>query len=237
MQLQGLIQVEGVPEYKVVDLFDPQLSDIEREQVFEACIAIHSEYFPSYPHVIEELRDQLQSNVPPRGERVHAWLVIREEDPVGLWVMNINVKNGIVMMLFGSIHRWARIDLPREYLTHLVNFLLGLCVAEAHKEQGRLCAAVLESDAGHVARWTSHGFFIADPEYREPRHGSRWSEFGDLKFFDEYSACVFRIDEGIGMPNEVLAKIALTTLLVDHYLLPEDHQAVVSSLQRGTQIH
>jgi len=236
VQFRALIQVEGVSEYTVVDLFDPQLSEIEREEVFEACIAIHSEYFPSYPHVIEELQDHLLSHVPPRGERVHAWLVVRDEEPVGLWVMNINAKNGIVMMLFGSIHRWARIDLPREYLTHLVNFLLSLCVAEAHNRDEKIYAAILESDTGHIARWVSHGFFVADPEYQEPQHGSRWSEFGDLKFFDAYSACVFPIDAGIGMSEEVLAKIALSTLLVDHYLLPEDHQAVVSSLQRGTQL-
>jgi hypothetical protein len=228
--------VPGVPEFGVVDLFNSQLSDTEREEVFDAVVEVHSEYFPSYAHVLADFRTQVETNTSPPGERVHEWLVMRDGKPAGVWTMNVNPSEGIVMMLFGAIHRDARIDLPREYLPRLVNFLLGLCIEEAHELGFELIAAILESDAERLPRWESCGFFVADPDYREPKHGIHWAEFGDPEFYSDYSACVMAIDAGIGLPAKEIASIAIRTLLVDHYHLPSDHEAVISSLQRASQV-
>jgi hypothetical protein len=227
-----------VPEFGVVDLLDPRLTVTERGQLFEDYAAIHRYYFPSYPHVMEDLEHYAVTGQRPTGEIVHAWLVFREQRPVGVWNFHVNRDSGVLMMLFGAIHREARQDLPREYLPRLVDFLIEQCIAEAHDHGFALQVAILESDEGHVARWTSCGFHVVDHEYREPRHGIHWAKSGEPTFFDDYSACVMPIDAGIGRPIGELGELAVRTLLIDHYRLPAGHPSVVESLARaGLAVH
>ncbi|MFM8154573.1 MAG: hypothetical protein ACKOAF_00650 [Actinomycetes bacterium] len=228
--------IPGVPEFGVVDLFDPALDARERDDSFRDYSVIHAHYFPSYPHVLEDISIHLATEVPPDGEIVHAWLLSRDGKPVGIWNFNVNVRTGVVLMLFGAIHRHARIDLPREYLPRLIGYLLGICEAEAHGLGFSLHAAILESDVHHLRRWESCGFTVVDSEYREPIHGAHWPNFGDLAFFEDYSACVLPIDAGHAKSRADLAKMCLRALLIDHYRLPENHPNVEASLRRAEAI-
>ena len=234
-RLDILITIPDVPELGVIDLFSPSLSQGERLEVLAGLSAIHLTHFPTYGHILEDLRAQLATGLAPAGEVVHAWLVIRDEKPVGEWIFNVNKENGIILMLFGAVDRDARIDLPREWLPKLVDFLLDICVEEAHRADRVIKAGILESADEHISRWRSCGFVVADSDYEEPINGVHWQEEGELEFYDSYAACVRAIDSGIGMPQTELAMTAIRTLLVDHYLLPEDHECVIGSLGRAAK--
>lgn len=225
--------IPGVPEFGIVDLFDPTLDALEREGRFREYSAIHADYFPSYSHVLDDISAQLATEVLPDGEIVHAWLLSRDGRPVGIWNFNVNVRTGVVLMLFGAIHRHARVDLPREYLPRLIDHLLGVCETEAHRLGFALHAAILESDDHHLRRWESCGFTVVDSEYREPVHGAHWPLFGELSFFEDYSACVLPIDAGHGKSIADLAEMSLSALLIDHYRLPANHPTVEASLGRA----
>ena len=231
-----LTPVPQVPEFSVIDVLSRDLSETERAPLLEALAEVHGSFFPGYPHVLEDLRVQLRTGQPPEGEIVHAWLVFREGEPVGEWIFNLNVRHGVVMMLFGGIERDARRGLEREYLDNFMVFLLDICVHEANELGIEVYATVLESDAYLIERWKSCGFILADPEYREPIHGIHWKEFGDLAFFDDYSAMLLPIGAGVGLPASELATRCLSALLIDHYGLPADHESVVGSLQRAARL-
>lgn len=222
--------VEGVPEFTVVDALAVDLSAAEQRELLGDLSAIHGRYFPSYPHVVREFEQQVLTGDHPPGERVHAFLVQRDGAPVGEWVMAVDRRAGVIMMLFGAIHREARIDLDRGYLVRLVDDLLGRCVAAAADDGEDIVAVILESDGPHLGRWHELGFFTADPDYREPIHGRHWPQHGEPAFFDRYAACVRPWGRGMGMARSVLAERALTALLVDHYGMPADHPQVVRSL-------
>ncbi len=231
-----LTPIPQVPEFSVIDVLDPVLSESEREPLLDTLAVVHNGFFPDYSHVLEDLRSQLRTGQPPEGEIVHAWLVFRQGEPVGEWIFNLNVRHGVVMMLFGGIDRDARRGLAREYLEQFVNFLLDVCVQEANQLGFEVYATVLESDAHLIERWQSCGFILADPEYREPIHGIHWKEFGDLAFFDDYSAMLLPIGAGVGLPASELATRCLSALLIDHYGLPPEHESVVGSLQRAARL-
>lgn len=222
--------VGGVPEFAVVDALAGDLSVEERQELLAELAPIHRRYFPSYPHVLEELERQSLTGEHPLGERVHAFVVFRDDIPVGEWVMAVDRREGVIMMLFGAVHREARIDLDRGYLVRLVDDLLQRCAAAAADDGEEIVAVILESDAPHLDRWHELGFFTADADYREPIHGRHWPEHGEPQFFDRYAACVRPWGRGAQMARSALAERALTALLVDHYGLPSDHPQVVRSL-------
>ncbi len=228
--------VEGVPEYTVVDALAADMSAAEHKELLAQLAPIHGRYFPSYPHVLDELEQQALIGEPPSGERVHAFVVFRDGLPVGEWVMAVDRRAEVIMMLFGAIHREARIDLDRGYLIRLVDALLERCAAAAADEGEDIVAVILESDGPHLARWHELGFFTADADYREPIHGRHWSQHGEPSFFDRYSACVRPWGRGREMARSALAERALTALLVDHYGLPPDHPQVVRSLQAAANL-
>lgn len=230
-----LTQVLTVPEYWIVDAIDPQLARADRERLLADLIPIHAQYFPSYPHVIDELVEQARSGEYPAGERVHGWLVYRDGKPVGEWIMNVNLDRGIVMMLFGAIHREARIDLDREYLLRLVDFMLQKVDDIARAAGEELVGIILEADGPHIPRWIEAGFFIADSDYREPIGGRGWGVDGDARFFEAYSACVRPWGAGLDVPCSDVAERALSALLIDHYGLPADHPQVVRSLSAARE--
>ena len=225
-------QVPLVPEFSIVDLFDVRLEVDERDVVVHEVAGLMRTYFPSYDHVVEDFRRQLVSGEPPEDEVVHTWLVMRNGQACGVWVMNINAVTGVIMMLFGAIHRQARIDLPREYLPRLVGFMHELCIAEATAEGFSIVGVILESAEHHLARWQSCGFFVADPEYREPKHGIHWPNFGSPDFYEDYAACVLPIGTGNQMSKAELGILCLETLMIEHYGLPREHEVVISSLAR-----
>lgn len=231
-----LTQVPRVPEFWIIDLFDARLTASERECIMVEVADIMHEYFPSYAHVVEDFERQLASGFPPKDEFVHAWLVIRDGQACGLWVMNVNAVTGVIMMLFGAIHRQARIDLPREYLPNLVGFMHELCLIEARAHGFPVFGVILESAERHINRWQSCGFFVADEEYREPKHGVHWPAFGNPDFYEDYSACVLPIAEGVPLLRAELGQLCLETLLIEHYGLPRDHEVVMGSLARARNL-
>ncbi len=229
MRESALTPIEGVPEFTVVDALAADMSAAEHHELLAQLAPIHGRYFPSYPHVLEELEQQVLTGESPSGERVHAFVVFRDGLPVGEWVMAVDRRAEVVMMLFGAIHREARIDLDRGYLIRLVDALLERCAAAAADEGEDIVAVILESDGPHLARWHELGFFTADADYHEPIHGRHWPEHGEPAFFDRYSACVRPWGRGEQMARSVLAERALSALLVDHYGLPADHPQVLRS--------
>jgi hypothetical protein len=154
----------------------------------------------------------------------------------GLWVTHINTVTGVIMMLFGAIHQQARANLPREYLARLVGFMNQLCISEAKAHGFSIMGVILESEEHYLARWESCGFFVADREYREPKHGIFWAEFGPLEFYDDYSACVLPLGDGVLQPKSDIAHRCLTTLMLEHYRLPRDHEFVQGSLRRALEV-
>ena len=231
-----LTPIPRVSEFSVVDVLGRELSESDRDAALDSLAVVHDGFFPDYSHVLEDLRTQIRTGLPPEGESVHAWLVFREGEPVGEWIFNLNIQHGVVMMLVGGIDRDARRGLAREYLEHFVNYLLEVCVQEANALGIKVYAVVLESDTHLIERWQSCGFFLADAEYREPIHGVHWKEFGDLAFFDDYSAMVLPISDGLTLPKAELARRCISGLLIDHYGLPPEHESVVSSLERVARL-
>ncbi len=229
MRESALTPVEGVPEFTFVDALAADMSGAEHHELLAQLAPIHGRYFPSYPHVLEELEQQVLTGESPSGERVHAFVVFRDGLPVGEWVMAVDRRAEVVMVLFAAIHREARIDLDRGYLIRLVDALLERCAAAAADDGEDIVAVILESDGPHLVRWHELGFFTADADYHEPIHGRHWREHGEPAFFDRYSACVRPWGRGEQMARSVLAERALSALLVDHYGLPADHPQVLRS--------
>lgn len=228
--------VVGVPEFSVVDALAADLSVSERQELLAQLAPIHRHYFPSYPHVLEEFDEQALTGEHPPGERVHAFVVYRDGTAVGEWVMAVDRRREVIMMLFGAVHREARTDLDRGYLNRLVDDLLGRCEAAAAQDGEEIVAVTLESDGPHLARWHGLGFFTADAGYREPVHGRHWQQYGEPAFFDRYSACVRPWGRGEHMARSDLAERAVTALLIDHYGLPPDHPQVVRSLTAAAAV-
>ena len=231
-----LTPIPQVPEFSVIDVLGHDLSESDRDALLDSLAVVHDGFFPDYSHVLDDLRTQIRTGLPPEGEIVHAWLVFCEGEPVGEWVFNLNLQHGVVMMLFGGIDRDVRRGLAREYLEHFVNYLLDVCVQEANALGIKVYAVVLESDTHLIERWQSCGFFLADAGYREPMHGVHWQKFGDLAFFDDYAAMVLPISDGLTLPKAELATRCISALLIDHYGLPPEHESVVSSLERVARL-
>ena len=231
-----LTQVPLVPEFSIVDVLDSRWEKTVGEGMLVLAAEIMKEYFPSYDHVVTDLARQLATGIPPENELVHAWLVFRDGQVCGLWVTHINTVTGVIMMLFGAIHQQARANLPREYLARLVGFMNQLCISEAKAHGFSIMGVILESEEHYLARWESCGFFVADREYREPKHGIFWAEFGPLEFYDDYSACVLPLGDGVLQPKSDIAHRCLTTLMLEHYRLPRDHEFVQGSLRRALEV-
>ena len=220
----------GFPELLLIDTVDAHLPVAARLAAIEELAPIHHEYFPAYPHVLDELREYARTGEDAHGERIHAFLLRRAGRPVGEWILNVNPRKGVVLVLFVAIHREARIDLDRSYLTALIDFTLQRCVDEAAELGETLVAAIVESDDERLHRWQEGGFILVDPDYHEPVHGRGWASADTLRYFEEYSACVRPLEGGSDIPFDERAALAIEALLVDHYGLPADNPQVRRSL-------
>jgi hypothetical protein len=101
-----LTPIPRVSEFSVIDVLGRELSESDRDAALDSLAVVHDGFFPDYSHVLEDLRTQIRTGLPPEGEIVHAWLVFREGEPVGEWIFNLNIQHGVVMMLFGGIDRF-----------------------------------------------------------------------------------------------------------------------------------
>jgi hypothetical protein len=144
--------------------------------------------------------------------------------------MNVNDARQVNMMLFGAIHREARVDLDHDYLLRLVDCMLEQCQERATSEGVPFVAVTLESASDHLARWQEAGFFVADDDYHEPIGGRGWRSDGGPRFFEQYTACVRPYGDGLDLPRADVATRSLSALLLDHYGLPAEHPQVQRSL-------
>jgi hypothetical protein len=232
----GLVDVVGVPELRVIDVFDSGLGTERREELFAWISDIHLRYFPESPHAVAEWREQLDTGISPTMEVVHPWLILRDGKPVGEWVVTVNQPAGVVLMLFGAVDKSARSDLPREWLGRFLTFLIDRCQQEATLAGFPLHAVILESEQSHQSRWESAGFIHADVGYLEPELGMHWSDQTEVRFIDSNLAFIRPIAGISGKPESELFVRALRALLIDHYGLPEDLPQVQAMLTRAAAL-
>jgi len=230
-----LLRVPTVPELVLVDLFDPSGFALSSLEILGQLEVLHRHYFSDYSLVIRDWRDQLDTGAPPPDRVVHAWLVLRDGQPVGEIVIDINLPRRIAMIHFVAVHSDARSDLPRSWLGDVLEACVAVCRESAKSRGFPLVAVIAECEDPLVHRWQSIGYTAVDIGYFEPRHGRYWQEFGDPQFHD-LNACIVRTPESLDLDWAEIVTTAVTAFLVDHHQLSARDPRVLACLDRAANV-
>lgn len=175
----------------------------------------------SYAHATSDLeRTWRQGSVEPDIIE-HQWLLHYRGRPCGEFVFRVNLRRGIVCRLFLGLLPDARSQVGAEWITAV----LGQCERVASAESGRagrpLLAMMSEVQPRHVRGWRRLGHVVPDIGYREPLHGSRWRDFGDLRY-QPMAANFLILDAGSSVDMAQIATAGVKAFLLDYYDVPHD---------------
>ncbi len=235
--------IPGVKEFSFIDVL-PGASEQERD----ALIAIHLENFgTTYPHGVADI-EKTWSEGSAEGDIIeHQWLLLLSGNPVGEFIFRTNMRRRIVVRQFLSVNRAARADLPKGWLSALVEAVaecanqdVTQCVREGTQPMGsQLIAMMSEVRPNHVPAWRTLGHISPNIDYREPVHGNHWAEHGEPTF-TPMSPNILRLPAGNDVPLSVIASEGVSAFLLDYYRLPPTHEVVLEILgncQRLQEVH
>jgi hypothetical protein len=233
---EAKVFIQHLSGFSVVDLFDGRLSEQERDQLFLLARDFHIKFFPESLHAISEWQEQIEAGKAPTDEIVHVWLIFRDDLPVGLWAVNVNVQLGVALMLFGAVEKSARVDLPATWLRIFLDALIDLCAHDCAAVGGNLEVVALESEIGLTSRWDSAGFTLTDIKYFEPKLGMHWKDSPSIEFFEHNLLYVRSLMPTTQLKSAVVIQRALQAFVVDHYGLNQEIPQVQTMLAQAAEL-
>jgi hypothetical protein len=218
--------VEAVPELRFVDVFQSEASPEVRAAQLEALGAVHVRHFPDRMYSFGEWVAIL-SEPRVRAPVLHyAWLVLRDGVPVGEFVMDSNLLRETVLIHYVALDKEVRRTLNSDWLARALNGLIEIMTAEAQQLGVTLAIAIAESDEAHGWHWQKMEWIPLDVNYREPKYGMHWSDFGQPSFVPLVVFVRF-LKPGSEEERKFAAVQSLKAFLVDNYALNENEPTVL----------
>ena len=84
--------VPGVP-LDFVDVGDPGLTAKQARAALDALASVHMRHFDDYPHMLDEFERWRAHGWPDPDVDPHIWMAMREEQPVGEFVVHTNTRH------------------------------------------------------------------------------------------------------------------------------------------------
>jgi hypothetical protein len=186
-------------------------------------------HFPDHAHVGGEMREAWASVTTDPDVIVHAWLFSRDTEPVGFAIVNTSVRRQILLQHYFGMDPDAGRLLPLRWVGHLMDALRDTGIRDCERNGTVLLAQVGEHYEEHLRAWARFGYRTLDVDYREPRHGRHWADYGAPEYFAMYPQMRLT-DAGEGLPLAQVAVEAVSAFLLDHYRLPADDPTVARTL-------
>jgi hypothetical protein len=224
--LPEVLFVPSISQLSFIDVLGANHDQSTRDLSLAQLAEIHLKYFPDHAHVVDEWTAHLTDSNAATGVIRHAWLVVAEHQPVGEFVIHVNVSRGSIVIHFVALDAEQRLKLPRTWLQETLDSIIAYCQLEAGLAGVDLLVAICESDDAHLARWESLGFQGLAVDYQEPRHGSHWADFGEPTFFP-MTPCVRFLGTGSTQTQLAAAHNGVQSFLIDHYGLTESEPTVI----------
>jgi len=220
--------VEAVPELRFVDVLRSEASPDARAAQLEALGAVHVRHFPDRMYSFGEWVAILSE---PRVQAPilhYAWLVLHDGVPVGEFVMDSNVLRETVLIHYVALDKEIRRSLSSDWLARALTSLIEIMETEVQESGAALAIAIAESDEEHSWHWEKMGWIRLDVNYREPKFGMHWSDFGQPSFIP-LAAFVHFLKPGSEEARRSAAVQSLKAFLLDNYALNDDEPTVLET--------
>jgi len=214
--------VPGVP-LDFVDVGDPGLTAKQARAALDALASVHMRHFDDYPHMLDEFERWRAHGWPDPDVDPHIWLAMREEQPVGEFVVHTNTRRGVSLFHFFAVDLQVRRSFPRGWLARVTEAFLDAGQQDCRRRGRHLLAGMCEVPDDHIHKWTRLGYQHLPLEYAEPA-GGRYHRL-PVEYIHQ-AAVVRTMPAAVGLPPGVVAGQALRAFLVDYYGLPREEAQV-----------
>lgn len=205
-----------------------------------ALIELHRQFFGEYEHVGAEIAANAAGAQPYPGAVVHQWLMLRDGEPVGLYLFDTNTVRRVVLRHFVALTRRGGRGLPPLWLGQVAAAITETGMADcraAHGGRNDLLAVASEIPENLFPLWRRLGCRqVPELHYAEPEHGMHWADHADQPRFLDITLNVRMTELGSQLPFPEILDAAVSGFLLDHYRLPADNPRVQEILTRAASV-
>ncbi|MFN8413468.1 MAG: hypothetical protein U0Z26_13865 [Anaerolineales bacterium] len=229
-------------EIKEIGLTIHDLIDGNADYI-EDYLNLYSELFPEYVRYLPLMRHRAQKPLDvAANERWHQWLLLVQNEPVGMIGFLYNKKRNVGVLMDFAIKPKARtIEYPPKQSFAKLNLLLAMQkLCEDSQLNGYSCPLFMIAEVEHsrlLEKYMEYGYLKFPVEYFEPPFPpelvgvSVETQNLDKMEYKQMYLGAFQVPGFPFNPNTPsLIETALLTMLVDHYGLPLDHQLTQKAL-------
>jgi hypothetical protein len=173
--------------------------------------------------MLEEFAQWRAHGWPDPEVAVHNWLALRDDAPVGEFIVHTSTRRGISMFHFFAVDSDVRSTFPRGWLSHLTDALLAMGQADCAARGRHLLGCMCEVPDDHVRKWTRQGFRHLPVAYGEPAGGRYFTTPVD---YIHQCAVVRTMPRAAGLPPAMVSGQAVRAFLLDYYGLPAEEPRV-----------
>lgn len=221
-------EIAGLPEIRVVDLV--ALPREQRAELLPSLVAVHSTFFPEFPHVAAEWQAWHEGAPWPVPDVVgHLFLVFYGDEPVGEMIIDTHLRRGVDLVHFIAVRPPVRHLMPEHALRCWIRFFYEVGLADCQSAGVPYLGIVGEVPQRMVGLYQEYGFDQVGIDYGEPRHGMHWADHGPPEFFSNALIVFQNPDEP--RPGGEAALAAVGAFSLDHYRVPAEHPFVARMLE------
>lgn len=234
--MSGTLMLPSVPELVIVDLSSEALSGAERAAGLRQWEALHLRYFPTYPHIVDEVDDWFSHGWPDHEVCVHPFLGTVDGEPALQGLMHTNLRRRISIMIHLAATEDLRARAPRGLLIDVVPLWLALGSMDCARGGVKLSALAAEVPPDHLPKWFRQGFGRLGVHYGEPLGGRLRHREAD-PVFSSIQPILRLTEAGAREDYGDVAYRAMSALLLDYYDLPRDQPRVAQILTEAARLH
>ena len=209
-----------VPGLIVMDLADPSLDRDAAYAHLQQVKVMHLRYFPTYPHMLDELESWFVHGWPDPEVRVHVWLGLLDGEPALECIMHVNLRRQVMLTHYLAAIPALRRRAGRGWLTDVTAEWVRTGQADCAGVGRDLWAVMAEVPPEHLHKWLRSGFGHIGIDYAEPL-GGRYRQLDRPPLYSRMWPILLVTEAGRQQPYPEVARRGLAAFLRDYYLVPE----------------
>jgi hypothetical protein len=229
------LHFDGLPDLELHDLATQDHSGESSYRLLRGLEDLHLEYFPHYPHVVDELEDWFQHGWPDNEVVVHVVYGTLGDQPAFECLLHTNTARGITLVHHLAASRELRSITPRGWLAEVVAMWFDFGTTDCAAANTDLLAVMAEVPPNHLHKWLRLGFGQVGLDYGEPLGGRRrHREFDPV--YASIEPIVMLTSAGVARGYSHAVTAAFSAMLLDYYQLPPEAEQVVGILTQAQRI-
>lgn len=225
----------SVPELTIVDLNASGLAGEQRAAGLRQWETLHLRYFPTYPHIVDEVDDWFSHGWPDAAVVVHPLLGTIDGEPALQGLMHTNLRRRVSIMVHLAATEDLRARAPRGLLVDAVPMWWALARDDCRRAGVELSALTAEVPPDHLHKWFRQGFGHLGVHYGEPL-GGRLRHRENDPVFSAIQPILLLTEQGAQEGYGDVAFRAMAALLLDYYELPADQPRVAQILAEAAAL-